>query len=232
MDEKTTTIKERILYVSDYKGIGKENFLESINQSYSNYKGKSKLSIPGADVLVEIMSIYPDINLEWLLTGNGNILKNNNGESTQVFKLKTDRVEENQEVPLYELEATAGLSSLFETGKAARVLDSIKIPNLPKCDGAISVTGDSMYPLLKSGDIVLFRQAAVDDIFFGEMYIVSVKNEWEEYLTIKYVQRSDKGDEWIKLVSQNQHHQSRDIHLSKVTALALVKASIRINTMM
>lgn len=139
-----------------------------------------------------------------------------------------------QEVPLYNLEATAGLKELFSGGKSATaILDTIKIPHLPKCDGAISVTGDSMYPLLKSGDMVLYKEIPLDSIFYGEMYLLAYKiDEWEEYITVKYVQKSDLGDDHLKLVSQNPHHQPRDVKKAQITAIALIKASIRINTIM
>jgi phage repressor protein C with HTH and peptisase S24 domain len=159
-------------------------------------------------------------------------------DDTSVLIMNTDRktvdsICVNQEIPLYDLEAVAGLRELFNSAESRRVLDTIKIPNLPKCDGAISVTGDSMYPLLKSGDIILYKETEFENIFFGEMYLLSVKlNDWEEYITVKYVQKSEQGLEYVKLVSQNSHHQSKDIHISKISALALIKASIRVNTMM
>ena len=63
------------------------------------------------------------------------------------------------------------------------------------------------------------------------MYLISVDQEGDEMVLVKYVQKSIKGDDYIRLVSQNQHHQDKDIKLSKVRALALIKASIRINSM-
>ncbi len=139
-----------------------------------------------------------------------------------------------QEVPLYDLEATAGLKELFSGGKSAtQILDTIRIPHLPKCDGAISITGDSMYPLLKSGDMVLYKEIPLDSIFYGEMYLLAYQiDEWEEYITVKYVQKSELGEGYLKLVSQNQHHQPKDVKKAQITAIALIKASIRINTMM
>ena len=139
-----------------------------------------------------------------------------------------------QEIPLYDLEATAGLKELFSGGKSAtQVLDTIKIPHLPKCDGAISITGDSMYPLLKSGDMVLYKEVPLDSIFYGEMYLLAYQIDgWEEYITVKYVQKSELGDDYLKLVSQNQHHQPKDVKKAQITAIAIIKASIRINTMM
>ena len=102
---------------------------------------------------------------------------------------------------------------------------------MPKCDGAVYVTGDSMYPLLKSGDIVVYKELYdFNNVIFGEMYLVSFDLEGDEYLAVKYVNRSDK-EGYIKLVSYNSHHDPKDIPLNCIRAMALVKLSIRKNTM-
>ena len=223
---------ERIREYLDYKGITKYKFCNDLGFSNKFLDNSSNM---GTDKACKILHYYPEINSEWLLTGNGAMIKEDN---TNILIMSNDRktidsLHVSQEIPLYDLEAVAGLRELFSSGKPQRVLDTIKIPNLPKCDGAISVTGDSMYPLLKSGDIILYKETEFDNIFFGEMYLLSVKlNDWEEYITVKYVQKSEQGQEFVKLVSQNSHHQPKDIHISKISALALIKASIRINTMM
>ena len=72
---------------------------------------------------------------------------------------RTDNSLPLQSVPLYSIEGTAGLVPLFADQTQAKPVNFIHIPNLPKCDGALYVRGDSMYPLLKSGDIVLYKQA-------------------------------------------------------------------------
>lgn len=223
---------ERMREYLDYKGITKYKFCNDLGFSNKFLDNSSNM---GTDKACKILHYYPEINSEWLLTGNGSMIKDDN---TNIVIMNNDRktidsLHMSQEIPLYDLEAVAGLRELFNSGKPQRVLDTIKIPNLPKCDGAISVTGDSMYPLLKSGDIVLYKETEFENIFFGEMYLLSVKlNDWEEYITVKYVQKSDQGSDFVKLVSQNSHHQPKDIHISKISALALIKASIRINTMM
>ncbi|CAI9429228.1 Bacteriophage CI repressor helix-turn-helix domain-containing protein [Candidatus Ornithobacterium hominis] len=173
-----------------------------------------------------------EIDANWLLTGKGSMLK-------QELKLignqkSAEATMDIQDIPLYNLEATAGLVELFRSEKVTSVLDSIRIPGIPKCDGGLSITGDSMYPLLKSGDIVLYKEIPVEQqsIFFGEMYLLGVRvDEWEEMITVKYVQKSEKGEEYVKLVSQNQYHHPKDVLLSNITAMAIIKASIRFNTM-
>lgn len=223
---------ERVREYLDYKGITKYKFCNDLGFSNKFLDNSSNM---GTDKACKILHYYPDLNSEWLLTGNGSMIKE---ENTSVLIMNGDRktvdpLHVSQEIPLYDLEAVAGLRELFSSGEPQRILDTIKIPNLPKCDGAISVTGDSMYPLLKSGDIILYKETEFENIFFGEMYLLSVKlNDWEEYITVKYVQKSEQGQEYVKLVSQNSHHQPKDIHISKISALALIKASIRINTMM
>ncbi|MCH4824264.1 XRE family transcriptional regulator [Gramella lutea] len=154
-------------------------------------------------------------------------------EPTKVYKLRTDTDIDTQLIPLYNIEASAGLVELFRNQGESEVIDTIKIPNLPKVDGALYVTGDSMYPLLKSGDIIAYKQISdfKNDIFWGEMYLVSIEVGGEEWVSVKYIQKSDMGPEYIRLVSQNQHHQPKDVKLDRVRALALVKASIRINAM-
>lgn len=236
MQEKSF-IKQKILQFIDYKGISKYRFYQETGITRGVLDQNNGMS---EENTVKFLAQYPEINAEWLLTGRGNMLKDDHENQSPNITLhhgnrKTrDKIIESQEIPLYELEATAGLVELFRGGQTARVLETIKIPNLPPCDGALSVTGDSMYPLLKSGDIVLYKQIPVstEAIFFGEMYLLGISiDEYEEMITVKYVQKSDKGDNYIKLVSLNQHHQSKDVLLNRVTAMAIIKASIRFNTM-
>ncbi|WP_286778720.1 MULTISPECIES: S24 family peptidase [Sphingobacterium] len=157
------------------------------------------------------------------------------GLSRSEFLLRTDRVlQKNQIIPHYDINAAASFVTLFQKDRST-IIDYFSIPNLPKVDGAISITGDSMYPILKSGDIIFFRKInntnLIDSLYFGEMYLLDIQNEDDEYTTVKYVQSSERGPEWIKLVSQNQHHSPKDIHLSWVKGAAFVKGSLRINSM-
>jgi phage repressor protein C with HTH and peptisase S24 domain len=187
--------------------------------------------------ILKLVENYPQYEPNWLLTGKGSMLKvKKNGleEPGSVYFMKTDRKIKEQSVPLYNLEASAGVVGLFNNKNVHNEpIDFISIPNLPKCDGAIYVTGDSMYPLLKSGDIIMYKELEnkVENIYFGEMYLVSINLDGDEFVTVKWIHKSDEGDEYIKIVSQNSHHGSKDIHISNIKAIALIKASIRVNSM-
>ena len=183
--------------------------------------GKTRLSTRNKNILVQELNVNP----EWLESGKGEMFNADPALSAS-FGRGAEMSMPLQSVPLYSIEATAGLVPLFEQQSSHTPMNYIHIPNLPKCDGAIYVAGDSMYPLLKSGDIVLYKQ--LHDL--NDMYLLSIDIDGEEYVTVKYVQRSEKSG-CIRLVSQNPHHADKDIEVSRVRALALVKASIRMNSM-
>lgn len=187
--------------------------------------GKAGLSSRNRNILVQELNVNP----EWLDFGRGEMF--NAEPDLTAFRLRTDNSLPMQSVPLYSIEGTAGLVPLFADDRQIKPVNWIHIPNLPKCDGAIYVVGDSMYPLLKSGDIVLYKQLHdISDVFWGDMYLLSIDIDGEEYITVKYVQKSEV-EGCVKLVSQNPHHADKDVQISRIRAIALVKASIRMNSM-
>lgn len=149
----------------------------------------------------------------------------------KVFNLRTDRLIERQQIPIYDMEAVAGLVPLFAESYSQSVVEVMETTLIPKCDGGLRIVGDSMYPLLKSGDIVFYKQ--IHDIYhsivWGEMYLISFDIDGEEYVSVKYIQKSELQDH-ITLVSYNEHHRPLDIHISRIRALAFIKASLRLNS--
>ncbi|WP_394776810.1 XRE family transcriptional regulator [Flavobacterium sp.] len=71
MDKNISFIKERILQYAEFKGFAKDKFIEKLGMTYGNFKGKQKLTSVSSDFLDSILSTYPEINIEWLLSGNG-----------------------------------------------------------------------------------------------------------------------------------------------------------------
>lgn len=192
-----------------------------------------------------IISKCDFIDANWLLTGKGKMLKDNYREASkqsqktpikeenieyQIHPSKTDKIENTQMIPLYELDAVAGVIPVIDDIQNQTPIDHIYIPNAPKCDGAMYASGDSMYPLLKSGDILAFKIITdlVNDVFFGEMYILFIEVAGDLFRTVKFVHKGEDKDHF-KLVSQNQHHQDKEVHISKIHAMAQVKASIRLH---
>ncbi len=157
-----------------------------------------------------------------------------------------------ENVPLYDIEKAPSLAELFrrtgggtsiETPKvgrpakrpayeegAFRPVGWISFPGLSGCDGAVRVAGEGMSPILHSGDIVIYKQLGrLEDVFWGEMYLLSVETSAGEYVAVRYLRRSDKPGHAI-LGGENPSFADTEIELSKIRALAFVKASIRMNS--
>lgn len=236
--DKISPIKQNILQFIENQNITKEEFYKKTEIAASNFKNPGLKSELGGEKIAKILSIYPSLNAEWLITGQGLMFKtykNNVIAEPVISNRKTqDAFYEIQRVPLFNLEATMGLVPLVDGNgiDEEKVIDYISIPNMPSSDGAIFATGDSMYPLLKSGDMIAYKRINLDrsNIFFGEMYVLAIKiDETETMKTIKFVHPSELGDDYIKIVSHNQHHAPKDIRLDQITAIALVRGSIRIH---
>lgn len=219
---------DRVYLFISSQNITVSEFSKKIEVSNGYFaKQKANEASIGSNILEKIVSVFPQVNLNWLITGKGDMLNT----IITTFNHKSDDGKTSERVPLFNIEAVAGIVAIFEDMHKQEPIDYIEIPNLPQCDGAVYVTGDSMYPLLKSVDIIAYKVLnQIANIFWGEMYLLSILMDGDSFITVKYVQRTNK-DGWVKLVSQNQHHQEKEIPFDSIKFAALVKASIRINSM-
>ena len=151
-------------------------------------------------------------------------------DNIKTFQLKTDTEQKLQRVPVFDLEATAGFSALYRDLSSAAA-DYITIPNLPPVDVAIYARGDSMAPLIASGDIVIFKKVELlpENILWGHIYIVSYSIDGDDYTVLKYIRQSPRSG-YLRLESFNSRFDPQEIPSSSITALALVKASITFHT--
>ena len=171
-----SNIKERVLYISESKGITREKFFEDLGITYGNFKGKAKEKALSSDVLAKIIAKYPEISSEWLLTGNGEMLKSEG--ATEVIKtprveviapikvegrslmpkvivLKDEDVEE-ERIPLVPVRAQAGYLQGYDDPQYIKELPMYNLPGMRNGTFRIfQVEGLSMYPTLQSGSYVV-----------------------------------------------------------------------------
>ncbi len=272
-EQKISPIKQRILQFADSLGISKRVFYAQIGVSRGTLEAKTGIT---EDIMAKFIAAYPEVSINWLVTGNGeifttktpkNTIKSNDGKIDgeidgkrklqktpsnteypkgeesfeknvadvtvdKVFKLRTDRLIDRQQIPIYDMEAVAGLVPLFADQYSQSIVEVMETTLIPKCDGGLRIVGDSMYPLLKSGDIVFYKQVhdIMHSIIWGEMYLISFDIDGDEYVSVKYLQKSDIPDH-IVLVSYNEHHKPMEIHVNRIRALAFIKASLRLNSL-
>nr|WP_276598329.1 S24 family peptidase [Flavobacterium azizsancarii] len=153
-------------------------------------------------------------------------------ENDRRFYKKLDKVEENPDLPLYDIQTTAGIIYLFGDNENQKPVEFISVPKTSNCDGALYVTGDSMHPLLKSGDIALYKKIfnLQNNIIWGEMYLIYVNNYGNESFFTRYLKQSER-ESYVQFVALNPDHQTIEFPVSSIKALALVKGFIRVNSL-
>jgi hypothetical protein len=131
-------------------------FLGISRSTLSNWNARNSIDFP------LLLGSLDDVDYNWLLTGKGSPAHHSKfcdndlvqGEVEILHTPKTADPMDDRSVTLYDISAAANLKTLL-ADRPQYALGRIVIPNIPVCDGAVYVSGDSMYPILKSGDIVV-----------------------------------------------------------------------------
>ena len=173
MDKILAPIKQRILQFVDYKQIERKNFFGELNVATSNFRGNALYSEVGGDVIAKILSSHPKLNAEWLLTGNGEMLK-----SEEALAVKPPRIEiiepikvegrnlmpkvvvvddeDNDRIPLVSVKAQAGYLEGYEDCNYIEELPTYSLPEMRNGTFRMfQVNGFSMYPTLQDGSYVI-----------------------------------------------------------------------------
>jgi len=74
MSNKFTTIKKRCNYISENYEVSKSAFYRKIDMSSGSFRGNAINTPLNSNAIEKIITNYPQINVHWLITGEGNIL--------------------------------------------------------------------------------------------------------------------------------------------------------------
>lgn len=174
------TIGSKILSsILDNERLNPNQFAESIGLArtqpiYDILNGKvKKITNNYAN---KILNIYPQYNYSWLLTGEGEMLKN--ADSNHPI------INTNKGVPYYNVDFIGGFD-LVENEQTTTPDYYIDFQKYNTADCWCNVTGHSMEPAISSGDIIALKEIKDWAKFlpFGEIYAIVTS----EHRTIKKV---------------------------------------------
>ncbi|MDM1396095.1 helix-turn-helix domain-containing protein [Myroides odoratimimus] len=215
-------VNQRISQIADYYNIKSyADFAQRTglnHQTVSNYlKGKQK---PDIDKLSQIKQSFEEIDANWLLTGNGNMIKSNDG-----------LIKDNSKgVPYYEgIEATGSILTSFNDIKENPSF-YISYPHFDDCTAYLPMAGDSMYPKYCSGEIIAVKQIYNFDIIqWGEAYMIVTDSEANDLRTIKLLFPHKEEDKIILRASNPSFAGDTIIPKKNIVSLFLVKGKITRN---
>lgn len=230
--EKTLTIKDKILSFLKEKGIKKADFFKEMGIESSNFKGRNLQSQPGGDMIVKVLSIYPDLSADWLLRDKGDMIDpgseptKENGEKVANDNEKKSiepkiSMEEGRGTPYYDVEFTAGFNEVFNDQTILPTCNII-VPGLEKATVWCNVTGHSMEPKINPGDIIALRECTVSDIQYGEIYAVVL----DTIRTIKIL-RKGSAPGTLRFVPINlSQYDEQEFNVSRIIRIFEVIGSI------
>lgn len=142
-------IKERTIQFVKYKGLKMKEFEELCKLS-SGYVTSMRKGY-GQEKLNNVLTVFPELNREWLLYGEGSML-NEDLSCTSSLKKKEEKSDTRPRIPY---DAAAG--TLTETIEGVTEYQCEEVPVIsafPKYDFTIRIVGRSMEPEYFAGDEV------------------------------------------------------------------------------
>ena len=203
------TIKERLTAYLRYKGINKSEFGRIIGVSNAYISSIRKSIQP--DKAEKIALSFPDLNIAWLMTGEGEMIKSNTGQD---FDDKPQEDVHGTVVPLLPILAHGGKLTDFECSISRYECEKVVSP-IDGVDLAITISGDSMAPEYPSGSSVLIKKVNEKAfIEWGKVYVLDTCNG----TIIKQLMPHDNPS-YVKCVSLNSAYPPFDLSLSYVHAI-------------
>ena len=146
--KEESTVKSRLLEFLKRKRITQTEFTRCMGVS-STYIGAMRKGIP-ASKLKKMSELYPDLNRDWLMYGEGEMLLDVSGNPDK-------GISREYETLLLPLEAFAGGLQTWNDGVRAADCRRIVSP-VSGVDFAIPIRGDSMEPKFHEGSTLLIKK--------------------------------------------------------------------------
>lgn len=160
---------------------------------------------------------YPHYSTEWLLTGNGNMLKE---KKTRDIVSPVVSYSPNKGQPYYNVDFLGGFCEISNS-QTSLPDHNIIVPGFERATLWCNVTGHSMEPRINHGDIIALRQCTINDIQYGEMYAVVL----DTIRTIKIIRRGSSR-EYFRYVPINPNFDDQEFEISRIINVFEVIGSI------
>lgn len=210
-------IKDRLLKFISSSGITVSEFER--RASLSNGAVSKTNNNIRKSTLNSISSAFPNLNMDWLINGNGEMFIQSNKSGSE------DGIIDYDYVPLLPVEAMAGSLQGFSDGFALRDCRKIKSP-VRGADWAIQISGDSMEPDYKNGSYLYIKKMSGGFIPWGQTLVVDTLDG----VVVKDIYPIENTDAVIEARSKNTKYPPFRIDMSCILGMYRVLGGSFINS--
>ena len=197
--QKKSLIKRNILQYLAKIGVTPYEFYKKSGVTRGVLQQSNGIS---EDNIARFLAYAPGVNTEWLLTGEGEMLKPNVPQGSNHYSFiahssldSSDKDTDNslitqevgQGIPYFDVDFVGGFNEIFNCQDAIPACNII-VPGFEKAQVWCNVTGNSMEPKINHGDIIALRECSVADVQYGEIYAVVL----DTIRTIKIIRRGSE----------------------------------------
>ncbi len=202
------TVKQRLMMFKDYLGIGQAKFekLAGLSNGYLNQLRNA----PGAVKLQSIIYAFPELNKNWLLTGEGNMLNSPAEESAALPAHMEDGAHlpvldvDYKLVPIIHIDSVGGIHSSNDIIEEPEYIEGY-VPFTGARDGDLVIheSGDSMAPTIPAGSLMLVRRVDGwrDYLGYGNIFVLVLRDG--RRITKEVTRFDDNPHEFVYCVSHN-----------------------------
>lgn len=169
------TVKDRTLEFIKFKGLTMKAFEQRCDLS-TGYVTSMRKGY-GSEKLNNVLTAFPELNREWLLYGEGDMLSSSSSAQPQP-SVKNERVTDDEayKVPLVPISALGGSLNDFNLAVKRDDCETVISP-IKDIDMAIKISGDSMEPEYPS-DSQVFVKKINERAFleWGRVYVLNTCN--------------------------------------------------------
>lgn len=225
---EATTQKDRLIRFQQFLGISVRSFEARVGMSNGALGKTQNVS---SNLLDKVCSAFPELNRIWLLTGEGDMLKENNTAAHIIDTIENENNDNDTQhsttLPLVPLSAIAGYNGWDNEGVALDECPQYSIPDFiaVKAEFLIRVSGSSMYPKYSSGDILACRKVQeIRFIQWGKVYVI----DGSQGTMVKRLFEIPDDEDNILCKSDNENYPPFRLPKDDIRSLSIVVGAIRL----
>ncbi|MBQ5408692.1 MAG: LexA family transcriptional regulator [Muribaculaceae bacterium] len=227
-------VAKRIKFLMKELNYRQVDFAQKIDVDTSNLSKYLNGRLAMSDALINKIVVNLGVSKQWLETGED--LPFAKQQPQQLITMPESRIVTEptkalvkKGTPVYDIDVTAGYQPQARMFTDDQIIGFVDLPDMTSTNCRIvRVSGDSMSPVIRSGDYIAVRELSnLRQIFWGQIYVVIL----DDYRLVKYVRRHDDPS-MVILRSENRRYDDMEIDRADIRDLMFVQNIIHVDTRM